>query len=66
MRHVAILSQVIAALLLVLTSGCAATRSAAALKQIQDTQGFHTKSLYYTGSSASFHHFEQEVFKVML
>lgn len=65
MRHGSILTQVIAAILLTLTSGCTATRSPAALKEIQDSKGFHTKSLYYTGSSFSFHYFEQEVFRTL-
>lgn len=29
------------------------------MKEIQDTRGFYTKSLYYTGSSKHFHHFDQ-------
>lgn len=42
-------------------SGCASTVKVSELKEIQDTQGFYTKSLYYTGSTRHHHHFEQFV-----
>jgi hypothetical protein len=42
-------------------SGCASTVKVSGLKEIQDTQGFYTKSLYYTGSTRHHHYFEQFV-----
>ena len=44
---------------LLLLCGCTSTKSVSEMKKIQDTQGFYTKSLYYTGSSKRFHHFDQ-------
>jgi len=40
-------------------SGCVSTKSVEELKQIQDTEGFFSKSLFYTGSTKSFHYFDQ-------
>ncbi len=57
MRHQILLSSFLA--LLLLLSSCTATRSAAEMKEIQDTKGFLTKSLYYTGSGSRHHYFEQ-------
>jgi hypothetical protein len=42
-------------------SGCASTVNVSDLKVIQDTRGFYTKSLYYTGSTRRHHHFDQFV-----
>jgi hypothetical protein len=42
-----------------LLASCTNTRSVADLENIQDARGFHTKSLYYAGSSKPFHYFEQ-------
>lgn len=49
-------------LALLLLSSCTATRSAAEMKEIQDTKGFLTltKSLYYTGSGSRHHYFDQQ------
>lgn len=55
-RHGALLAS-----LSVLFIGCASKVSVTRLKQIQDTRGFHTKSLFYVGSSRNHHHFEQFV-----
>lgn len=48
-------------LLAAFVSGCASTVSVSNLKVIQNTQGFYTKSLYYTGSTRRYHHFDQFV-----
>jgi hypothetical protein len=42
-------------------AGCASTVSVSKLKGIQDTGGFYTKSLDYTGSSQRHHYFDQFV-----
>ncbi len=42
-------------------SGCASTVNVSELKAIQDTRGFFTQSLYYTGSTRRHHHFDQFV-----
>lgn len=44
---------------LLFLSGCASTQSVSEMKEIQDNRGFYTKSLYYTGSTKHFHHFDQ-------
>lgn len=50
-----------AIVLAAILSGCASTVGVTDLKVIQDTRGFYTKSLYYTGSSPRHHHFDQFV-----
>ena len=50
---------IILSMLPALLSGCASTRSAEEMRDIQQREGFFTKELYYVGSTESYHYFEQ-------
>ena len=49
----------ICSLFAAILASCASTQTVTELERIQATQGFYTKSLYYVGSSPSYHYFDQ-------
>jgi hypothetical protein len=51
---------VASALIILVASGCTATRSAKEMVAIQRNEGFYTQSLWYRGSTQKHHFFDQD------